>query len=294
MTTIQFILTAFLGFSLGIIALLQIKAVKDTIKDARELAKALSTNQNLKGQYGEDCLETILNSCFLQKDINYIKQYITINKDNKEIKPDYILHLPNNKSILIDCKLNLDKYIEYTKHNNTKSKNEFIKDINITINNLSNKKYHTALNINQPDFILMYIPIEAITTMIYTDKDCINIVKNANEKNIIIVSNSSILTTIRLVKLLWAQDTQNKNIENIINLAQKIYNSAAIHSNILYNIKEVINQNSEKLNKEYEKFNSDEYFKAIEQLKQYGIEAQQIKSGSKLEDNNINRDFLIS
>ena len=92
---------------------LNTKEINSAIKTANDLTRILTTNQNLKGQYGEDCLEAILQTCYPNNEINYIKQYRTINEENKEIKPDYLVKLPNNKTILIDCKLNLEKYIEY-------------------------------------------------------------------------------------------------------------------------------------------------------------------------------------
>ena len=292
MITSQFILTAFLGFTLGIIAILQIKAVKDTLKDAKTLTKALTTNQNLKGQFGEDCLEAIIKTCYPNKDINYIKQFVSKNEDDKEIKPDYLVNLPNNKSVLIDCKLNLDKYLEYSKNQNASTKNDFIKDLQLTINSLSNKKYQTSSDITQPDFVLMYIPLESVITLIYTDKDFLNIVKYANEKNIIIVGNSSILTVIRLTKMLWAQDMQNKNIDNIVSSAQYIYDFIAQHSNALAEMKKVLEENNEKFEKEYNKLTSSKIFNKIEELKKYGIEAQKHKIGRKNEEININSDFL--
>ncbi|MBQ8475952.1 DNA recombination protein RmuC [bacterium] len=292
MLSAQLILTGFLGFSLGILAILQIKAVKDTLRDAKNLAKALSTNQNLKGQFGEDCLEAVLKACYPDKNINYVKQFVSKNEENKEIKPDYLVNLPNNKSILIDCKLNLDKYLDYTKHPDTLRKSEFIKDLNNTVNNLSNKKYQTAINLNQPDFILMYIPLEPIITLIYTDKDFLNVVKNANDKNIILVGNSSILTVIRLTKLLWSQDIQNKNVENIVNATQNIYDLIAQHSQALYEAKKVLNNANEKFDKEYEKLTNSKLFNKIEELKNYGIEALTHKIGRKNQEVNIHDDFI--
>ena len=86
----------------------------------------------------------------------------------------------------------------------------------------------------------MYIPLEPVITAIYTDKDFLSVIKNASNKNIIIVGNSSILTTIRLTKLLWAQEKQEKNINTLINIAQNIYEYISIHSQNLYNIKKAI------------------------------------------------------
>lgn len=267
------------------------KEINNAIKTASDLTKKLTTNQNLKGQFGEDCLEAILKVCYPNENINYIKQYHTLNEDNKEIKPDYLIKLPNDKSVLIDCKLNLEKYLEFKENPNLKS--EFIKDLNATINLLSNKKYETAQNLNQADFILMYIPLEPVLTLIYTDSDFLSVIKNANEKNIIIVGNSSILTTLRLTKLLWAQNTQEKNIDNIINIAQNIYEYISLHTQNLYKMKSILEENTLNFNKEYEKLSkNNKLFEQIEELRKFGIQTTSKKEGKKLNEIKIHQDFL--
>ncbi len=275
---------------------LNTKEVKNAIKSSAELVKILTTNQNLKGQYGENCLENVLKTIFPQENIDYIKQFETQNDENKTIRPDYLVKLPNNKSLIIDCKLNLEKYIEFKESPEEfklQKKNDFIKDLNSTINNLSNKKYEKAQNLNQPDFILMYIPLEPVLTLIYTDNDFLSVVKNAVQKNVIIVGNSSILTTIKLVQYLWAQDTQEKNIENIINISQNIYELIAQHSQNLYKIKEQMQNNVNLFNKEYEKISQEnKIFKSACQLKEYGIKPLNKKTGKKLSETIIHSDFL--
>ena len=262
-----------------------------TVKETAKLAKILTTNQNLKGQFGENCLENILKICFPNENSDYIKQFETQNEDNKTIKPDFLVKLPNEKSILIDCKLNLEKYISYKE--NIGSKNDFIKDLNTTINNLSNKKYETAQEINQPDFILMYIPLEPIISEIYTDNDYIQVIKNANEKNVIIVGNSSVLTAIRLIKLLWAQEKQNKNILNIINTAETLYQEIAKHSQELTKIKVILNEQTNLFNKEFDKISKEnKLFKTAEKLRNYGIQTQDKRTGKKLSEIKINSEFL--
>jgi len=272
------------------------KEIKNAVKTASDLTKVLTTNQNLKGQFGQDCLEMVLNACFPTENIHYIKQFDTQNNLGEKIKPDYLINLPNNKTILIDCKLNLEKYIEYKENNDEeliKSKrNELIKDLNNTINNLSNKKYETA-NIQQPDFVLMYMPLEPIITLIYTDSNFISVIKNSIEKNVIIVGNSSILTVIRLTKLLWAQDKQEKNIENIINTAQNIYEYIAQHTQNLHTIKSHLEEQNMLFKKEYEKFTSEnKLFKQIELLRDFGIQLQNKKIKKKLTEIKIHEDFL--
>lgn len=270
---------------------LNTKEINNAIQTASTLTKALTTNQNLKGQFGEDCLEAVLKTCYPDENINYIKQFRTQNEEEKEIKPDFLINLPNEKSVLIDCKLNLDKYLEYKQNPTLKS--EFIKDLNSTINLLSNKKYETATNLSQCGFILMYIPLEAILTEIYTDKDYLSVVKNANEKNIIIVGNSSILTTIRLIKLLWAQDAQEKNIEKIVNIAQNIYEYISQHTQNLYKIKTILEDSTASFNKEYDKLSTgSKLFKQIEELRNFGIQTTSKKEGKKLNEIKIHQDFL--
>ena len=275
---------------------LNTKEVKDAIKSSQELVKILTTNQNLKGQYGEDCLENVIKTIYPQENINYIKQFETQNDENKTIRPDFLIKLPNNKSIIIDCKLNLEKYIDYKEccdEIKLQKKNDFIKDLNSTINNLANKKYATATHINQPNFILMYIPLEPVLTLIYTDKDFLGVIKNSQEKNIIIVGNSSVLTTIKLVKLLWAQDTQEKNIEDIINISQNIYELIAQHSQNLHKIKEQMQNNVDLFDKEYKKLTQEnKIFKSAHMLKEYGIKPLNKRTGKKLNEITIHNDFL--
>ncbi len=263
------------------------------IKETAKLAKALTTNQNLKGQFGENCLENVIKACYPNENIDYIKQLDTLNNEDKKIKPDFLIKLPNQRSILIDCKLNIEKYIEYKEQNNSNTKNEFIKDLNTTINNLSNKKYENAINLIQPDFILMYIPLETIVSEIYTDKDYIQVIKNSGEKNIIIVGNSSILTVIRLTKLLWAQNKQENNMQNIISTAENLYQSIAQHSQQLIKIKDMLNESTDLFNKEFNKLTKENHlFKLTEQLRQYGIKTANKRTGKKLDEVKINSEFL--
>ncbi len=271
--------------------------VKTAIKDASSLARALTTNQNIKGRFSEDCLETIIKTCYPDKNIHYIKQYISRNEDDKEIKPDFLVKLPNNRAILIDSKLNLEKYIEYTQNDvenlETVKKQNFIRDLNNTINNLSNKKYQSAKDTIQPDFILMYVPLEAVLTLIYTDNDFISVVKNAHDKNIIIVGTSGVLTTIRLVKMLWAQELQNKNTENIVNIAKNIYSLIALHSQALFRMKTTLEQSTVDFIKEYDKIaKNSALFTQIETLREYGIQIDSRKNGRKLDEIKIHSDFL--
>ncbi len=269
------------------------KEIKEAVKTAQELSRVLTTNQNLKGKFGEECLEAIIKVCYPDKNINYIKQFSSTNCDDKKIKPDYLINLPNDKSISIDCKLNLEKYIEYKENQTPLNKSELIKDLNQTVNKLSSKYYESAKDTNQTDFILMYIPLEPVITLIYTDKDFYNVIKNANDKNIIIVGNSSILTTLKLVNQLWAQEKQQRNIDKVINTAQDIYNLIATHANNLYQIKTNLENNLNDFNKEYKKLGtSTKLFSLVNELREYGLKPLFKQTGKKREEVAIPKEFL--
>ncbi len=270
--------------------------VKFAINETSKLTKALTTNQNLKGNFGENCLEAVLNSCFGCEKLNYIKQFQTTNENGEKIKPDYLINLPNNKNIIIDSKLNLEKFIDYNEASEELKivkKNELIKDLNSTINSLSNKKYQTAQDLTQPDFVLMYIPLEALITLIYTDNDFISVVRAANEKNITIVGNSSIITTLKLVNLLWANEIREKNIDKIISTTSEIYNLVALHSRNLSQMKQTIDSLYQSFNKEFDKIKENsKLFSAVEELRSYGIQAQNKKIGKTLNEVKIDTAFL--
>ena len=279
--------------------LLSSAEIKNVLDATNKLNKNLTTNQNLKGIFGENCLENILNTCFMNKNIDFIKQFNSKNEDFEATKPDYLINLPNEKALIIDSKLNLEKFIDFQNaqtETKQEKKKKLIQDLNSTVNSLSNKKYETILNINQPDFVLMYIPLEALINLIYTDEDFMSVVKNANEKNIIIVGSSSIITTIRLVNLIWAKEKQEKNIERIIQISKNIYKYFALHSKKLSEIRNLINSAQETMEKEFEKISKEnKLFKEIEELNCFGdeiINSKFSKNSKRAPQTKIPEEFL--
>ena len=101
------------------------------------------------------------------------------------------------------------------------------------------------------------------------------------------------MTAIRLTKLLWAKSIQERNIDNIVSLAQSIYETIAQHSQTLFEMKNLLNESAQKFNREYEKIASNnKFFKAVNALKSYGIETTTKKTGRKTNEVTINQDFL--
>lgn len=265
--------------------------VKQAIATAERYAKALTTDQNSRGEFGEDMLEQILQFANLQENVHYTKQ-MSIEGG----KPDFVVHLPNDRHVVIDSKAILKNYLNYRQTENESDKKNFINDVLVCVNDLAKRHYDTCETLNQIGFILMFIPIEACVNMIYTDCDCRKIIELANAKNIIIVGKSSLLVALRLVTQLWAADVQNRNVKNIIATGERLYNNISTHLQGLMNIQQALNKASESVQKEINRFtanNKGSVIKEVHNLRQYGIKVDKIANMELLnEDEKLNDETL--
>ena len=260
--------------------LTQLEQNNQTIQqEAENLVKALTKNQNIKGAYGEDLIDTVLQSCGMQENVHYFKQFITTSenlKDNKEhnIRPDIVINLPDNRHLIIDSKVTLTSYLNYIE-DSTKLK-DFKTEVKKRILDLANKNYQEAENLYQPDFILMYMPIETSVSLLYEDMEIINL---AYKSNIIIVSTASLIATIRLVNQLMAQQKQCESVNQIVNAGQKLYETFTKFCEELIELQKGFESIDKKFNTIINRFkrgnsNNPSLFSQVEELKQYGINTQ--------------------
>lgn len=264
--------------------------IKNAISIAEKYAKALTTNQNSKGEFGEKLLEQTLNFANLKENVHYTKQF-----SQGATKPDFIIYLPENKHLIIDSKVILKNYLEYRETETECDKKAFLNDLTTCINQLGNKHYEQIENTHQAGFILMYIPIESCVNLIYTDPDFRKILELANTHNIIITGTSSIIVTLRLVANLWTTKNSYDNVKNIIETGEKLYNNIATHAQNLLTIQSAIENASKSINSEINRFkekNNGSIFKEAEKLHEFGIEAKNTKSGKKFIENKIPEEFL--
>lgn len=264
--------------------------IKNSIQIAEKYAKALTTNQNLKGEFGEDWLEQLLKFANLEENVHYQKQVFS-----QGAKPDFIVKLPNNNCLVIDSKVILKNFLEYRQNDDENIKKLFIKDLNDCISSLSKKNYENIDGLNQPGFILMYIPIEACINMIYTDYDFKSVVEFANSKNIIIIGSASLLVTLRLVNQLWASKVQNDNLQDIVKVGENLYNNISNHAKSLLAIQKSIEESAKIIQTEINRFTTNHngsIFKEAEKLRNFGVSSKFSKSGKKLVENAIPKDFL--
>lgn len=266
--------------------------IKNAISIAEKYAKALTTNQNSKGEFGEKLLEQTLNFANLKENVHYTKQF-----SQGATKPDFIIYLPENKHLIIDSKVILKNYLEYRETETECDKKAFLNDLTTCINQLGNKHYEQIENTHQAGFILMYIPIESCVNLIYTDPDFRKILELANTHNIIITGTPSIIVTLRLVANLWTTKNSYDNVKNIIETGEKLYNNIATHAQNLLTIQSAIENASKSINSEINRFkekNNGSIFKEAEKLHEFGIEAKNTKSGKKFIENNIPEEFLTT
>lgn len=245
-------------------------------QEAKNLVEALTKNQNVKGSYGENLLDTILQSCGMVEGIHYSKQMVMTSanlKDNEEhiVRPDVVINLPNNHHLIIDSKVTLTSYLDYVK-DETKLK-EFKSEVKKRIIDLANKNYQNAGDLSQPDFVLMYMPVETSVNLLYEDSDIIN---SAYKANIIIVGTSSLLATIRLVNQLMAQQKQKESVSQIVNAGTNLYETFVQFCEDLIDVQKRFDDVNKKLNTTINRFrrgnkNKPSLFSQVEALKEYGI-----------------------
>ncbi|MFV7790368.1 DNA recombination protein RmuC [Aliarcobacter lanthieri] len=194
-------------------------------QDAINLTKALKGQNKLQGDWGEMILSSILEQTGLRKGLEYKVQNSFKDDSGKLFRPDVIVHLPTNKDIIIDSKLSLNSYIDYTNSEDENDKkdalNKLVSSINSHIKDLSSKKYENLSNLRSLDFVLMFIPIEGAFILLNQTNQ--NIFELALKNNIMLVSPSTLYITLRTIENIWADERQNENAKEISKQAGDLY-----------------------------------------------------------------------
>ncbi|QJC29585.1 DNA recombination protein RmuC [Enterobacteriaceae endosymbiont of Plateumaris pusilla] len=220
-------------------------------QEAINLTNALKGNNKIQGNWGELILNKILESSGLRKGYEYEIQKIIKLKDNKKkIQPDIIIKLPHDKNIIIDSKMTLVAYERYFNSDNNKSKNKALEEHILAIRNhlrlLSSKNYQNLSNIKSLDYIIMFIPIEPAFLIAIGYKP--SLLNEALKQNIMLVSPTTLMVTLRTISNLWRFDKQNKNSLIIANKATKLYDKIRLFIEDIYNIEKILNKLQENYN----------------------------------------------
>jgi len=194
-------------------------------KEALSLTNALKGDSQKQGAWGEVILERVLEESGLHKGREYETQ-LSFNDDvGKRKRPDAIVHLPNNKDVIIDSKVSIVAYQNYHQTENEKEKKQYLKDhlqsIKNHIKGLSLKNYEDIEEIRTLDYVLMFIPIEsAFMLAMENDRELFS---EAFEKNIVIVTPSTLLVTLKTIQNIWRYEKQNKHAQEIAKKAGDLY-----------------------------------------------------------------------
>ena len=194
-------------------------------KDTLNLTKALKGDSKMQGNWGELVLERVLEKSGLEKDREYFVQQSFINEEGKRVLPDVVIHLPDNKKMIVDSKVSLVAYERFINEDEETVKTQFLKEhinsLKRHIEQLSEKKYEDIYQIESPDFVLLFIPIEpAFAVALNADNHLYN---KAFEKNIVIVTPSTLLATLRTIDSMWNNEKQQRNALEIARQAGALY-----------------------------------------------------------------------
>ncbi|USE37198.1 DNA recombination protein RmuC [Endozoicomonas sp. SCSIO W0465] len=198
--------------------------------DAESLAKALKGDKKLQGNWGEMQVETILDSSGLIKGQEYQREPNFRDEDGQNKRPDFIVHLPEGKHLIIDSKVSLVDYMAFVNAETDADRDaamaRHIQSIRNHINSLNQKDYPSLPEIKAPDFVFMFMPIEpAFISAFQYDQKLFN---DAFEKRIVVVNPTTLLATLRTVANLWTIERQNANTRKLADKGRQVYDKLRI------------------------------------------------------------------
>ena len=198
-------------------------------EEANNLTRALKGDKKAQGNWGELILERVLEQSGLEKGREYHTQVAQVDDSGKKLVPDVIVSLPNEKKMVIDSKVSLSAYEKYTNAEDKAEKKSYLKQhvlaMKSHIDQLSAKNYQQFGEAQSPDFVLMFIPIEPALYVAQNEDS--NFFYTAFKKNILMVSPTTLLSTLRTVDMVWKNEKQQQNANEIAKHAGGLYDKFA-------------------------------------------------------------------
>lgn len=193
-------------------------------KETTNLTRALKGDSKMQGNWGELVLERVLEKSGLEKDREYFVQQSFTRADGSRVLPDVVLSLPDGKKMIIDSKVSLTDYERLVNAEDDEKPlhlKAHVNSIKRHVDQLSEKNYQDLYDMESPDFVLMFIPIEpAFAVVVHEDNTIYN---KAFEKNIVIVTPSTLLATLRTIDTMWNNEKQQRNAIEIARQAGALY-----------------------------------------------------------------------
>lgn len=194
-------------------------------KETVNLTKALKGDSKMQGNWGELVLERVLEKSGLEKDREYYVQQAHISEDGQRVFPDVVINLPDGKKMIVDSKVSLTAYEKFSNEEDETLRNGYLKEhvnsIKRHVEQLGEKNYQDLYQIESPDFVLLFIPIEPAFAMALNEDT--SLYNKAFEKNIVIVTPSTLLATLRTIDSMWTNQKQQENAYEIARQAGALY-----------------------------------------------------------------------
>ena len=194
-------------------------------KETLNLTKALKGDSKMQGNWGELVLERVLEKSGLEKDREYYVQQSHTTSDGSRVFPDVVINLPDGKKMVVDSKVSLTAYEKYINEEDENLKigwlKEHVASVKRHVEQLGEKNYHELYQMESPDFVLLFIPIE--TAFALASNEDITLYNKAFEKNIVIVTPSTLLATLRTIDSMWTNQKQQENAFEIARQAGALY-----------------------------------------------------------------------
>ena len=261
-----------------------VKLNQQMTTSAATLTDALKGNSKVQGDWGEVYLETILESTGLVRGIHYHIQKNLKGEEGENLRPDVVLSLPEERSIVIDSKVSLTAYVRYVEAETEAERKvamaEHVKSITKHVQELANKEYQKLLN--SPDFVIMFIPTEpAFLEALKADN---NIWADAYAKKIIISSPTNLFALLKMVGDMWRRDEQTKNQVEILDKATKLYDQLVIFTEQLEGVGTALDTAKSKYDEAYKRLHTgnNNIVRLGERLKRLGLPTKKQQSAKAL------------
>ena len=194
-------------------------------QDAHNLTSALRSDNKTQGDWGELRLEILLEKAGLQKNVHYQTQLSFTDENGQQKRPDCIVQLPGNKQMVIDSKVSLVHFERYLSSNDAEEKKVALRShldsMKTHVKGLNGKNYAHIAQINTLDYVMMFVPIE--TAFSLAQQEDPRFFSDALDKNILIVTPTTLLATMRTVAFLWSQENQKRNVLEIAKQSGLLY-----------------------------------------------------------------------
>lgn len=194
-------------------------------EDANRLVNALKGDTKFQGNWGEFRLELLLEKAGLNKEVHYQVQSSFKDAEGRDKRPDFIIQLPEDKQLIVDSKVSLTAYERFFHAETPAEQQRFLKEhlqsLRQHVKDLSRKNYQQLYQINTPDYLLLFVPIEP--AFLLAQQEDPNLFLQALDQNVVIVTSSTLLATMRTVSFIWKQEKQKRSVLEIAHQSGLLY-----------------------------------------------------------------------